>query len=75
LLFRALVRERQPPLWRPLLLWRLRGQRGTVTGQNLRPNVPAKLGTWVDDFHHLEQTVNLWDGLVEWRGEVIARCY
>jgi hypothetical protein len=59
-------------------LWRLRGQivRGTVTGQNLvAPNAPGKLGTWVDDFIHLDQTVNLWDGLVEWRDEVIARCY
>jgi hypothetical protein len=47
-----------------------------VTGQNLiAPNVPALLGCWVDDFHHLAETVNLWDGLVEWRDEVIARCY
>jgi hypothetical protein len=79
LLFRALMHPSvSRPCGDPLLLWRLRGQivRGTVTGQNLvAPNVPAKLGTWVDDFIHLEQTVNAWDGLVEWRDEVIAKCY
>jgi hypothetical protein len=79
MLFRALMHpSKSRPCGDPLLLWRVRGQivRGTVTGQNLvAPNVPAKLGTWVDDFEHLRQTVNLWDGLVEWRDEVIARCY
>jgi hypothetical protein len=79
LLFRALMHPSvSRPCGDPLLLWRLRGQivRGTVTGQNLiAPNVPALLGCWVDDFHHLAETVNLWDGLVEWRDEVIARCY
>jgi hypothetical protein len=79
LLFRALMHPSvSRPCGDPLLLWGQRGliRRGRVTGQNLiAPNVPAKLGRWIDDYEHLEQTVNLWDGLVEWRDEVIAKCY
>lgn len=79
LLFRALMHPSvSRPCGNPLLLWGQRGliQRSRVTGQNLiAPNVPGKLGTWVDDYIHLEQTVTLWDGLVEWRDEVIARCF
>ena len=79
LLFRALMHPSvSRPCGNPLLLWGQRGliKRGRVTGQNLiAPNVLERLGTWVDDFIHLEQTVNLWGGLVEWRDECIARCY
>ncbi len=79
LLFRALMHPSvSRPCGNPLILWGRRGliRRGRVTGQNLiAPNVPARLGRWTDDYIHLEQTVSLWDGLLEWRDECIARCY
>jgi hypothetical protein len=79
LLFRALMHPSvSRPCGNPLLLWGQRGliRRSRVTGQNLiAPNVPAKLGRWIDDYIHLADTINAWDGLVEWRDEVICKCY
>ena len=79
LLFRALMHpSASRPCGDPLLLWGRRGliTRGRVTGQNLAtPNVPGRIGTWVDDFVHMETVINAWGGLVHWREEVIARCY
>lgn len=79
LLFRALMHpSASRPCGDPLLLWSRRGllRRGRVTGQNLAtPNVPGRIGQWVDDFVHMETVINAWGGLVHWREEVIARCY
>lgn len=62
---------------RPTVLWdEPRLMRGRISTQNIvAPNVRGRLGTWWDDFCFIEATVNNWAGQVEWREELIARCY
>lgn len=62
----------------PVVLWSDREdyRRGRITGQNLcAPNVPGRLGRWGDDFSHTIETINSWDGRVDWIDSVICRCY
>jgi glycosyltransferase involved in cell wall biosynthesis len=61
----------------PVTLWeRPAIERFNVTGQSfVCPNVPGKVGRWVDDVTLMRETVALWDGRCEWREEVIAQCY
>jgi hypothetical protein len=62
----------------PVVLWSDVGdlRRGRVTGQNLCcPNVAGRIGDWRDDFHHIAETIRLWEGRVTWRPELIARMY
>ncbi len=63
----------------PIVLW----QHPTLTNRNitgqclLLPNVQARIGRWdiLVDFGFITSTVDLWDGRVEWRTEVISQCY
>ena len=59
-----------------IVLWQERRiERGRITGQCfLAPNVPEKLGRWVDDVTFMAETVEKW-GSVGWRTEVISQCY
>lgn len=59
-----------------IVLWQeQRIERGRITGQCfLAPNVPDKLGRWVDDVTFMAETVERW-GSVGWRTEVISQCY
>lgn len=59
-----------------IVLWQERRiDRGRITGQCfLAPNVPDKLGRWVDDVTFMAETVEKW-GSVGWRTEVISQCY
>lgn len=59
-----------------IVLWQEpRIERGRITGQCfLAPNVPDKLGRWVDDVTFMAETVERW-GSVGWRTEVISQCY
>lgn len=79
LLFRALMHPSvSRPCGNPIVLWGQKGllKRSRVTGQNLIcPNVPGKIGVWIDDFIQMEHTISLHDGRVVWRDEMIARCY
>ena len=62
---------------RPVTLWEERSiERFKVTGQSfVCPNDPRRMGRWVDDVTFMRETVALWGGRVEWRDELIARCY
>jgi glycosyltransferase involved in cell wall biosynthesis len=49
-----------------------------ITGQCfVIPNDQSKIGRWdiLVDFGFITSTVELWDGQVEWRTEVISQCY
>ena len=61
----------------PVTLWEKPAiERFNVTGQSfVCPNVPGKVGRWVDDVTLMRETVALWGGRCEWREEVIAQCY
>lgn len=61
----------------PVTLWeRPVIERFNVTGQSfVCPNVPGKVGRWVDDVTLMAETVALWGGACDWRTEVIAQCY
>lgn len=61
----------------PIVLWhRPEIVRGLITGQCFAvPNVPEKLGGWVDDVTFMSETIEKWDGLVGWRTEVVSQCY
>lgn len=61
----------------PVVLWQERRiERFNVTGQGfVCPNDPRRMGRWVDDVTFMRETVALHDGRVEWREELIARCY
>lgn len=61
----------------PVVLWdRPVIERFHVTGQGfVTPNDKLRLGRWVDDVTFMRETVALWGGRIEWRDELIARCY
>lgn len=61
----------------PVVLWQERRiERFNVTGQSfVCPNDPRRMGRWVDDVTFIRETVALHGGRVEWREELIARCY
>lgn len=61
----------------PVVLWHTPEiTRGLITGQCFAvPNVPEKLGRWVDDVTFMAETVEAWGGNVGWRTEVISQCY
>lgn len=51
-------------------------ERFKVTGQGfVTPNVKPTMGRWVDDVTFMRETVALHGGRIDWREEVIARCY
>lgn len=60
----------------PIVLWhKPEIVRGLITGQCfVTPNVPEKLGEWVDDVTFMQQTVDKFGGCA-WRTEVISQCY
>lgn len=62
---------------RPVTLWQDRSiRRYGVTGQSfVCPNDPAKLGKWVDDVTFMRETTALHGHQIDWREELIARCY
>jgi len=62
---------------RPVTLWQDREiRRYGVTGQSfVCPNDPERLGRWVDDVTFMRETVSLYGGRVDWREELIGRCY
>ena len=61
----------------PVILWQERQLvRGRVTGQSfVCPNDPSRLGTWVDDFTFMTETVRKYDGAVDWRDELTMECW
>lgn len=61
----------------PVRLWQDREiRRYGVTGQSfVCPNDPDKLGQWLSDVHFMAETAMFYGGLVDWREELIARCY
>lgn len=61
----------------PVVLWQDRAiERFGVTGQSfVCPNDPRRMGRWVDDITFMRETVALHGGRIEWREELIARCY
>ena len=61
----------------PVTLWeRPVIERFNVTGQSfVCPNLPGRIGRWVDDVTMMAETVAFWGGRCEWREELIARCY
>lgn len=61
----------------PVQLWQDREiRRYGVTGQSfVCPNDPSKLGRWLSDVHFMAETVALHGGQIDWREELIARCY
>lgn len=61
----------------PVVLWdRQEIAEGHVTGQGfVCPNDPQRMGRWVNDWTFMRETVALHGGRVEWREELIARCY
>lgn len=61
----------------PVTLWQDREiRRYGVTGQSfVVPNDPSRLGRWVDDVTFMQESVANYGGLVDWREELIARCY
>lgn len=66
-------RGNREPVW----LWSEKSiERFKVTGQSfVCPNFPQRFGRWVDDVTFMRETVALWGGRIEWREELIARCY
>jgi hypothetical protein len=49
---------------------------GAVTGQCfVCPNDPSRLGRWGTDWQFMRETVALYGGRVEWRDELIVRCF
>lgn len=62
---------------RPVTLWQDRSiRRYGVTGQSfVCPNDPAKLGRWTDDVTFMRETVANYDHQIDWRDELIARCF
>lgn len=61
----------------PVVLWSHREiKRFKVTGQSfVCPNDPERLGVWETDWHFMATTVANFGGMVDWREELIARCY
>jgi hypothetical protein len=61
----------------PVVLWQERQfARGRVTGQSfVCPNDPMHLGTWVDDFTFMTETVRKYDGACDWRDELTMECW
>jgi glycosyltransferase involved in cell wall biosynthesis len=59
------------------LLWdRPSIERFHVTGQGfVCPNDARRLGRWTNDWTFMQTTVERYDGLIDWRDEIIARCY
>ena len=59
------------------VLWSHRQiERFKVTGQSfVCPNVPGMLGEWDTDWRFMATTVALYGGMVDWRDELIARCF
>lgn len=51
-------------------------ERFKVTGQSfLCPNQPERFGEWDTDWRFMAETVANYGGQVDWRHELIARCY
>lgn len=68
---------RRGDMTEPAVLWaEQRIERFNVTGQGfVCPNDPRRMGRWVDDVTFIRETVALHGGRIEWRPELIARCY
>jgi len=51
-------------------------ERFVVTGQSFAcPNDPERFGDWENDWRFMQTTVANYGGAVDWRDELIARCY
>lgn len=63
----------------PIVLW----QHPTLTNRNITgqclvlPNRQDKIGRWdiLVDFGFITSTIELWEGRVAWRTEVVSQCY
>jgi hypothetical protein len=61
----------------PVTLWQHRAiERFGVTGQSfVCPNDPDRLGRWLSDVHFMRETAMYYGDQIDWRDELIARCY
>ena len=61
----------------PVRLWQDRSiRRFGVTGQSfVCPNDPNRLGNWVDDVTFMRGTVARYGHQIDWREELIAKCF